>query len=48
MLLHERLQGLVTHCVHVAMPSSLQQDLTRVEEALQRLAAALGHHMNDG
>ena len=44
MLLHVRLQGLATYCVHVVTPSSLQQDLTRVEGTLQRLAA-LGQHI---
>src|SRR5437588_312112 len=44
MLLQERLGELATYCVHVAAHPSLQQDLTRVEGTLQRLAAALGPH----
>ena len=45
MLLHERLQELATYCVHLTTHPSLEQDLTRVTGALQRLAATLEQHV---
>jgi hypothetical protein len=45
MLLHERLQELATYCVHLTTHPSLEQDLTRVTGALQRLATSLEQHI---